>query len=58
MSAKEQATQDIQESLKKEGKSFIHFIHSLDPIMETIEEEWIEEQEKKSWCVNSFSKPL
>lgn len=44
MTAKEQAVQDIQNELNKQGKCFIAFRTELDPIMESLERNQIEEQ--------------
>lgn len=47
MSVKECAIQDIKEDLKKQEKSFIGFIQSLDPIMDDLVNSHIKAQEEK-----------
>lgn len=57
MSAKEQATQDIQNELSKSGKQFIQFIKELDPVMDALVEIYTEKQEgRPTWCVNTWTK--
>ena len=56
MSAKEQAIQDIKSELAKEGKSFLAFRRSLNPVMRALVKEQISEQSHVSKCINGFSK--
>ena len=44
MSVREQATQDIQEELQRQGKCFLAFRSELDDIMDEIVHEFSEEQ--------------
>ena len=48
MSAKECAEKDIKRYLRQEGKVFMAFIEELNPIMDSLTEEYIEEQGKKA----------
>ena len=45
MSAKQQAVQDIKESLKIQGKCFLAFRSELNPIMDTLVNEQLKAQE-------------
>ena len=44
MSAKEKAIQDIKEDLKKEKKVFLAFINDLNPIMDSLVKNQIQQQ--------------
>ena len=48
MSVRELATKDIKESLEIKGKCFLAFRRELDPIMDSLVEEQIEQQLKAS----------
>ena len=48
MSAKDYAVKDIRESLEIKGKCFLAFRRELDPIMDSLVEEQIEQQLKAS----------
>ena len=50
MSVKDQAIQDIKESLRIQGKCFLAFRTELNPIMEELVNEQLKAQES---CVNS-----
>ena len=55
--AKEQAIQDIQQELEKDGKSFITYVQELDPIMVSLSRSFIKAQcsPGKSWCVSLWT---
>ena len=53
MTAKQQAIQDIKDSLKKEGKAFIAFRSELNPVMRKLVSNQLKEQ--KSWCMSAWS---
>ena len=46
MSAKEKAIQDIKEDLSKQGKCFLAFKSKLNPVMDSLVKQQIEEQLK------------
>ena len=53
MSAKNQAIQDIKDSLKREGKAFIAFRSELNPVMRRLVNDQLKEQ--KAWCLSAWS---
>ena len=48
MTAKQQAVKDIKRSLKEQRVSFLAFHRELDPVMEEIVNDYLEEQKKIS----------
>lgn len=55
MSAKEQAIQDIKSELEKQGKCFLAFKESLNPIMDSIVKRELQIREKASYCMSTWS---
>ena len=55
--AKQQAIKDIKDDLKQTSRAFITFIEELNPVMDTLVEEQIEEQKqiKRSYFFSMWS---
>lgn len=54
--AREQAIKDIKEELEREHKAFIAFRKELNPVMNELVKEQLQEQHRRSWCLSIWHK--